>query len=197
MSLWGMSEADTVVCGSLRRGRADVGDIDLVCPRPEPGKRDELFEAIDASVTINPLFGPGTVPVGRALEGLRSGFRSCALAMELTHQPTGKFVQVGVQIHRHHADGSNRGWITVIRTGPKELHPILLGSWKRRQGIPDSQPGSRDGDFVDQYGHVVPTPTEHRVFELCGFAYRDPEQREALVRDIQAARGEYRAIERR
>lgn len=165
------------IMGSIRRGCASVGDIDLVAPLPAPGARDVLFGAIVQN--FQAADKPGFLPrpliagaMGRIEKGDAAGFKYCGLI--------GTFgdIELKVQIHRY-VDGprGNRGWIEIMRTGPEEYSHGFLSRWKSVQRIQMVNQGSVGGFLVDCRGVVVPTPTEESAFEAAGLRFVAPGQR--------------------
>lgn len=183
MGVWKMDPADCMVVGSVRRGKADVGDLELVAPCPVDPGRDELYRLIKSMVESETpdMFAPqADVTHGRALKGLKPGFLACSLEMRITHPETGVY-SLPVQIFRYSHDRSNRGWCEVCRTGPREFGKAFLARWHRQHQIPHDKQASMDGFLVDGYGERVKVPTERIAFELCGLSYIEPEKREAMV----------------
>lgn len=210
MQLWGMAAPSCAVVGSVRRRKADVGDLELIAPLPEAacaaafdpfdpqaGKveagDDELYRRIFASADGQPdLFNPSKPPpIARAIEGLKPGFRMCSLAVRLSGGGVAPAVEIPVQVFRYTpGDKGNRGWCELMRTGPGEFGQQFLVDWKRSFGIQGDNRASKDGFLVDPHGVRIPTPTEEDCFRLCRRAFVPPEER-----DEHAARAQ-RAAER-
>ncbi len=189
------------VVGSVRRELPHVGDIEVIAeipamairknPRPQD---DPLFVAINTTMH-NPwianagggLFEPRmeVCPseqrpcIGKAVRGLRPDFRACSLEVD----PWGKTIPL--QVYRY--TPINRGWITLMRTGPSEFGQWFLGQWKKRWMIQPDHQASVDGYLVDRTGKVIDTPTETEAFRLCGLEWIPPQNRqrvaEAAMRD--------------
>lgn len=174
MAKWGMAEGPCAIVGSLRRGRDSVGDIDLIAPMPT-SQRDDLYETIAATMHTEGLFADdGTTKIGRAIRGLKPGFRSCELIVK-----SKSCGEIPVQIGRFDAgDKGNRGWIEIIRTGPAEFGQWFLAKWKTRWDIPRERQGSEEGYLLDIAGRKVATPTERTCFDLMAMPYIPPEARE-------------------
>lgn len=183
------------VVGSVRRGLPHVGDLEVIAEIPALAMRkdarrqdDPLFAAINATMH-NPwvedarggLFDPRPetqsieqLPrVGRAIRGLRPGFKACSLEVD----PWGKTIPL--QVYRY--TPINRGWITLMRTGPSEFGQWFLGRWKRHWRIRDGEQASKDGCLVNAAGEPVETPDEHETFRLCGMEWIAPQVREQVA----------------
>lgn len=190
MNLWRMSSVSCMVAGSLRRGRPDVGDIDLVAPMPKDPKRDDLYDAIAATLVGDGLFGAApSAAIGSAVHGFKRGFRSCSLSITLRDRETGRATSIPVQIGRYAHDERNRGWIEIMRTGPSEFGQMFLRAWKRAQRIPPERQASVDGFLVDAFGQPMNVQSEAKAFALAGMAYVEPSRREALSSHLVRAGG--------
>lgn len=205
MQLWGMTAPSCAIVGSVRRRKADVGDLELIAPVPEVMSRpidpfhepeevtelnDPLFARIAASVRHEPdLFNPNPPPpVAKAIEGLKPGFLACKLEVRLTAAPA---VIVPVQIFRY--TPVNRGWCELMRTGPSDFGQDFLVRWKQRYGIVGEGKASIEGHLVDSYRRRVPTPTEDDCFRLAGMAFIPPEEREEYAAQALRRREKERA----
>lgn len=183
------------VVGSVRRELPHVGDIEVIAEIPAMAMRkdarrqdDSLFAAINATMH-NPwvedvkggLFDvrPESQPIeqlpriGKALRGLRPGFRACSIELD----PWGKTIPL--QVYRY--TPTNRGWITLMRTGPGEFGIWFLGQWKKRWMINQDRQASVDGYLVDRTGKVIDTPTEADAFRLCGLEWIPPQNRQRVA----------------
>lgn len=185
--------------GSARRRQHDpaasVGDLEFVARMPSSiadgkwrAEDDPLFRAINANMA-NPwaaprsLFdptpdGPAGEVIGSAVRGLCPGFK--ALSMEITPW---KDTTIPCQVYRY--DDTNRGWITVMRTGPMEFGKMFLGKWKERWGIASDKQASIDGHLVNGRGEVVEVRDEDEAFLKCGMPNVDPQLRESYVDRLQ------------
>lgn len=190
MKSWGMHAARCFIVGSLRRGKPDVGDVDLLAPAPEPNKHDALFEAIlETCEGQNALFGnPAAAKFTRPIEGLKKGFLACRLVCQLRGvEPGADAVEVPVQVFRYTPE--NLGWQLIMRTGPDDFGIWFLTQWKARFGIPtgEEHPASVKGHLVDDRRIVVPVPSEADAFEKCGLVWIPPEQRTGYVESRRRA----------
>lgn len=181
------------IMGSIRRGCGSVGDIDLVAPLPaalvgavDGGGdgcdvrlgRDDLCARIE-SLFERPRpegFLPGGPVVagalGRIEKGVAPGFKCCSLVARFGD------LSIGVQIHRY-VDGprGNKGYVEILRTGPREFTMGLFSRWKSGHGMQQLTEASERGFLVDAVGRAVATPTEASVFEGCGMRWVPPERR--------------------
>lgn len=180
MERWQMPRGECVAVGSVRRRRPDVGDIDLLAPLPAQGARDWLYERLADCCPAEGLLMQPREPWCRAELGLKPGFRHAKLVASLAVSGTPAEVPVGIYRYIPGA-GGNMGWAMVQRTGPAEFGEWLLGAWKYRRGIGKDAPGSRDGEFLDEHGQVVATPTEESVFWLVGVPFVPPEERSEFL----------------
>lgn len=157
-----------VVAGSLRRGAAEVKDIELVAvPRVgvdlfgAPNGVCELGRALEREVAIGRLrWRTETHPAGeRGIGAARRAWYLVALPGE---------VRIDLFAVRPPAQW---GAILAIRTGPAEYSRQLVTVCQRR--------GLRctEGHLVNARGELVPTPTERAFIEACGLPWREPRDR--------------------
>lgn len=178
-------EEDSVV-GSLRRLRAEVGDLEFIAPMPELGQVDELYERLRLDIAPpldrgGDLFDPEPPRIGDslrwlgiALKGFRPGMRYCQLLIRGASNREAK-----VEIYRYDAGPQgNKGWVQVMRTGPEAFGKGLLSQYKALHRIPSDIAGSDKGYLLSIAGERVPTPTELDVFSACRCLYVEPQQRE-------------------
>lgn len=151
------------VAGSVRRRKAEVGDLELVAI---PGQ------------ALGGLFGD--MPTNALHAHLSASNRYRFLKGD---NPEGRYYQLAVpayadlQVDLFLAEADNWGLILLVRTGSAEFSTAVLARWKRRQGIGPEQAGSVGGRLVRRDGEVVPTPDEETIFTLLGVPFIPPEQR--------------------
>ena len=197
MRLWQMPTPDSLIVGSIRRRKPTVGDVEIIAPWPGAGNADPLYERIAETIGVggDGLFGavrPEPVLKGRALEGLKPGFKACALHITLKRKDRDppEPIEVPVQIFRYVPGATgNRGWVELMRTGPGEFGEWFLWRWKEQHHIPIDRKASRDGFLVDEAGEVVPTPAEADCFAEVGLPVVAPERREEYVERKRRERG--------
>lgn len=182
---WGVDTGDATIVGSVRRGRPDVGDLE-VCVPVEPPDRDLLFQAMHASAHADAgLFGaPADVPPLTIVKGLRPGFKQARVVAHVQYE--GRPFDLPVEIYRF--EPGARGWALIMRTGPAEFGKWFLGRWKRHFDIPTEQPASVEGYLVDRHGARVPIDDEEECFRRIGIGYVRPEQRDEFARRVMEAR---------
>lgn len=180
---WGADAADATIVGSARRGRPDVGDIE-VCVPVEPPEHDRLFKAMHASVhQQDGLFqGPSDLPPLTIVQGLRPGFKQARVVAHVKYR--GSPFDLPVEIYRF--EPGARAWSLIMRTGPKEFGQWFLGRWKRQFSIPTEQPASVEGCLVDRYGHRVPIDDEAECFRRCGIGFVAPDRRDAFMESLRS-----------
>ena len=157
------------VAGSLRRGAAEVGDVELVCvPRIGPSLyAGDLFGGGGPSKVdylaekLRELKGRGVLRDRPDSRGRPSWGERSVRAL-YGERPS---VAVDIFMVRPPAQW---GAIMFIRTGPAEY---VKWAMERLQGR-----GYRcaDGRVVNQAGMVQATPTEAEVYGLLGWEYREP-----------------------
>ncbi len=199
MAALNLREPEAAVVGSVRRGKPDVGDIEIIAPMesdndrlyrrigetfdpPESPKQPGLWTAGGASATTAQTFG-------RIVQGHNPYFKECTLDVWLKPSRGGPLdglptdahgrITVRCTIYRYiPGDAGNRGWIEVMRTGNSDFSEAVLRGWKWVCGtLHTSEPGSAHGFLVDRMGNRRPTPTEFHVFQLIGCLWVTPEKR--------------------
>lgn len=174
------------IVGSVRREKAEVGDIELVAPHADP-ESDAMFRIVNATMS-NPFFSERTLfaappppgNMGRIERGLKPGFLAAYLTLTPWPRGDGHDWTIPCQIFRYTAH--NEGWIRLMRTGPAEFGAWFLAEWKKRFGIRRDEQASRDGHLVDSSGRVVSVPTEEACFAQLRIAFIPPQIREEFVR---------------
>ncbi len=170
----------TGVVGSIRRRKADVGDIEFLLPTaPAASPRDAIFDLIDAQVIKGDcMFSPSTaflVPQ----KGHKPFFKSASYTVTFEN-PTST---VAVEFYRH--TPANRGWMLLMRTGPGEFGEWFLARWKKAHDIGGDRPASVEGHLVDRWGKVIPVETEEQCFAHIKCNVIPPEKREAFVGSLR------------
>lgn len=179
---WGMSAATCMIVGSVRRDCPDVGDLEFTAPLPS-GDADPLFDRISATLIPTEGLGlfdgadPEPSRIGWANRGFKSGFAAASLTVK--HRIIG---EIAVEVYRYTpGDEGNRGWVEIMRTGPRDFCTYFLDRWKTRHGIARSQHALVENQLRDMHGYVIPVPTEARAFELAGMDWIDPTRRGAVA----------------
>lgn len=154
------------VVGSIRRRKAEVGDIEILAPAPIIGEGDPLLAALLPQVDFaqpGSLFGRDTAKRFEHVKGLRDGF----LMAQLFDRQHG----VTFDIFRSYRRPTNYGLIKLIRTGPAEFSQRVVTALHPRGYR------SQGGYIRDQSDRLVETPDEQTVFGLAGMRYLEPEAR--------------------
>lgn len=208
---WGMVSSAYAIVGSVRRRRAEVGDIEIVGPLPSrappqvdlfgaPSKRargsadvsaDELYERMLPGMLLRntcPTHGRDYLAVETV--GFKPGFLECRLMVNLSGVLPGVAgtTPVPVQIFRYSACGGNRGWCELMRTGPREFGIGFLVRWKAAFGIPRGERASLDGWLIDSKKNRIEVRTEDDCFRLAGMKPVPPEERDEYAAGEAAGR---------
>ena len=139
------------IAGSIRRRKADVGDIEIV--------------AIPNPYDVG-LFASGIAPIVSAWPKVRG---------ELPCKYTQRTLPDGIALDLFFATAENWGLIYAIRTGSADYsHRVLACGW-RRNGYK-----SADG-MLSLNGVAVPVREEWDLFRLAGVPWVDPEARSLSI----------------
>lgn len=146
------------VAGSIRRGRPNVNDIDIVCiPKGIEG-RESIIQRCRAKGHL-----------------LKSGGQYVELLYMTKEGPAQLdlwFAHAG-KSDLFSREPSNWGMLLLARTGSKE-HNIKLAALAKSKGLTFSpHQGITDGD------QIVASLTEESIFARLGLPYIEPEKREA------------------
>lgn len=195
--------APWTVVGSLRRGAADVGDVEHVAigclevPAVESGLFGERLTSGDFGRAKNLLLErlDALVVAGKLVKAVKSdgrtrwGDRYRAVCLP------GSTLQQEIYI----ADALNIGSLLAIRTGPRQfsvmLQTLLLEhGYRNHEGYVyrvQRKPCPAGGFEEVIYGDIVAVPTEVEYFRLAGMKAVEipPGQREAVAAHFWRARG--------
>lgn len=163
------------VVGSVRRGKDQPKDIELVLPWFAPDD-DPVYRRVEQLLKPDGLFTgqPDPARCFTEVRGLKPGFRSCSIRCDTSLGKWPRYAedfQVDLFRFDNHPTG-NKGWITLMRTGPAEFGEACLAHFKRMGGG-----GSRDGYLIDGEGKPIPTPLELDAFMVMSIAFVQPEDR--------------------
>lgn len=157
--------------GSLRRKRADVGDIELLLIPADPVRERnpaDLFEWISVSPTdkaICAMISQGVLEKRKNVMGLETYGEKNKL---MRHLPS------GIPVDLFSTDPDCWFVSLVIRTGSKETNlRLTMGAQKLGRRLLAYGAGVRD----NQTGEIFPCRSERDVFDLCGVPYLEPEER--------------------
>jgi DNA polymerase (family 10) len=146
-----------VVAGSVRRRKADVGDLEVVAiPRRVTA---DLFGAV---TVVMPEFA-ALVNRWPAVKGLPSG------------RYTQRRLPEGINLDLFMATADNWGNILLLRTGPADFSKRFVADWLPAKGY-----YSENGylcHVVGGLGQRIAVPEEADLFRLAGIPWINPEDR--------------------
>lgn len=155
------------IVGSLRRGKPDVGDIELLYVPHLTERRDGLFDRVSVSVAAEvceELLTSGVLAKRPNVNGHFTWGEANKLAVHMAS---------GIPVDLFSTNEAN-WWVSlVIRTGGKVTN-LQLTTGAQHRGATFHAYGSgvtwSDGSRTD-------ATSEQHVFELCGVPYREPHER--------------------
>jgi len=151
------------VAGSIRRGRSEVHDIDLVAiPKPVE--------------MLGPLCGTAHFTESMVWEQLiPKALKKWGLKSEVSGQELLRFTfpLTGFQVDVYHARAETWGVILLVRTGSRE-HNVKLCSLAKGKGLMLSA-----AQGVVSNGQVVASRSEEEIFSALGLGFVEPKNREA------------------
>lgn len=158
------------VVGSVRRGKPDVGDVELLfVPRMESRQVDMFTsEPFDlASERIDQLVADGRLQQRLNKEGHRAGWGP--------NNKLAVFTDNGMPVDLF-STTAEKWWVSlVIRTGGKDTNlELTMGANKLNRTLNAYGSGVTDRST----GIITPAVSEAHVFELCGVPYREPKDRQ-------------------
>ena len=157
-----------VIAGSLRRGKAMVGDVELLFIPKYDEQPDGLFDKIKvdlAAQAIQDLLNRDVLAMRPNVNGGFSWGRENKLAI---HRPTGIPVDL-------FSTSAEKWYVAlVVRTGSKETNlRLTTGANYLNRTLNAYGTGITDR----KTGIITPATSEQHVFELCGAPYLEPEKR--------------------
>lgn len=159
------------IAGSIRRLKPTVGDIELVCvPRVVIGPPDLLgkpqWQVSILDEKLLQLAQRAELRPRVNAEGRNVGYGP--LNKYMLHVPTGIPVDLFVTTKE------NWGMALVVRTGPKDFNTMLFATlrWSGYEGH------AYAGVTAPGTAREIGCPDEQTVFNLAGWPYVQPEQRE-------------------
>lgn len=140
-----------MLCGSIRRRRPDVGDIDCVLL---PNRHtDSAFVTLEKEGTLKPLIKKdGRVMLGKAIRS---------------------YIFRGIQVDFYISRPDTFGITCFVRTGSKE-HNIRIASVAKRKGL---RLRPTEG-LYDGLLRVDDDTDDRSIFEILGLPYLPPEKRD-------------------
>lgn len=180
------------IAGSIRRGAADVKDVEIVVVpfwNYTAKQMDTLFDVALESNMQNQLFEFWAKhPIRSPSLSLRWIKPGTSEIIDWQPKPDGKYwrglINDEIKLDLFIARPENFGIIHLIRTGSAEFSQAVVTHAKRR-GTP-----CVDG-FLTENGRNVSTPTERDAFDYLGLEYVEPCKRRdgRDVRDVNKTRG--------
>jgi len=160
----------TEIVGSLRRGKKDVGDVEILfIPRMMSGVADDMFskpKLVDqAEICIADLEKRGVIGRRLAVTGRQAGWGP--LNKLAVH------VRTGIPVDLFSTTAARWHMSLVIRTGPKEFNLALIkGALDRGLNL------HAYGVYTyNSTGEEVPCNSEQEVLQLAGIPWIEPKDR--------------------
>ena len=150
------------IAGSLRRKKATVGDMELLCiPHPS----DNLFRTDALDEAVSRLLG-GLLPLLALRPNIKGGMSYGPKNKLLIHLPS------GIPLDLFSADTENWGMAFLIRTGPADFNKRIM-----QRFIDLRMRGHAYGGITSASGEEIECPSEDTVFRNLGWPYIPPEKR--------------------
>ncbi len=156
-----------VIAGSIRRQKAQVKDIEIVCiPKLEPEEApDDLFSAT----------GTGTTVLSAPLVACKGFIRAINQWQKVKGEPIGKYTQrilpEGIKLDVFMAAEDNFGYILMLRTGSSEWNQRVMLFRLKGNGYKMSE------GHIHWKGAIVPIRDEAEMFSRMGVYYVEPQNR--------------------
>lgn len=148
------------IAGSLRRGKPDVGDIELLCiPKPA----DSVFFADQLDQTLKRLIADRVLDFRLNVNG------------RWTYGVWNKHlvdVGSGIGVDIFSTTAAKWGMALVVRTGPADFN---IGVFSRFREL--GMVGHAYGGVTDTDGMEIDCPDEETIFRLLGWPFIAPEER--------------------
>ena len=157
------------VVGSVRRGKTDVGDIELLMiPKFEPAAQT-LFGGSEEQISSQLVCVEKLIADGVLQHRLdKNGHKCCGTWMQ-------RVVYQGVPVDFFCCTAEQWGLSMVIRTGPADFSQKMATERSRRGFLPDGF-CIRGFRVVDHF-HRLETPEEIDVFNAIGMRWIEPRDR--------------------
>jgi len=156
-----------IVAGSLRRGRRDVGDVEIVYISKVETIPDGLFEVVQKPVVDTVL---SRMLAERVIEMRQNKNGGTAWGQ---YNKLARHMESGIPVDLFAARPANWFSYLVCRTGSAENNIRIAGA-ARARGWKWHPYGE---GFTDSKGLLVPVESEQDVFEKVGLKYREPKDR--------------------
>lgn len=155
-----------MIAGSIRRQKADVGDVDIVAMPKDV-------------VAMGPLGGPVRFPEASVWSLLiPKELKKLGLKVEVSGQELHRcsFAD-GFQVDVYRARPETWGVILLVRTGSRD-HNVKLCSLAKSKGLKLS---AAEGIVTKEgFGKVTASRSEEEIFAALGLVYVEPKNREVL-----------------
>ena len=148
------------IAGSLRRKKADVGDIELLCI---PNPTENLFFGDTLDEAIKGLIADGVLSYRPNIKG------------SIIYGPKNKLlvhVASGIPLDVFSTDAKNLGMAMVVRTGSADFNKRMM-----QRFIDLGMRGHAYGGITSRNGTEIECPDEETVFRHLGWDYIEPERR--------------------
>lgn len=171
-----------VVAGSIRREKAEVGDIELVCvPKfAEVKKQVDLFTEKMVKVNllekrIYEMFNAGAIVPGLKSNGTRKAWLGSSDSRYIAAEWCEK---IGVDFFIQLPDRMDLyGWQLFLRTGPGDANQLMV-TRRDQRGLKPNHIFIGEGRVVDLRDDTpIMLPDEETVFEVWGMEYVPPQGR--------------------
>ena len=157
------------IAGSLRRGKAQVGDLEIcyvsrIAPSRRPG---DMFDSLNslADLRLDEWLRYGVLAKRPSVDGVYTWGNLNKLAVH---------VKTKLPVDFFGADEAGWWRTLVIRTGPKEFNLKLIAGATAR-GLKLHAYGPAFTDTTS--GEVMPCHSEHEFLAMCGREWIKPEER--------------------
>jgi len=153
--------------GSLRRGKPEVGDLELLYIPKVETVRDGLFDTRKVDLTeavLAKLLNKGIL----AKRPNKNGHYAWGV-----HNKLALHVASGLPVDLFSTTAEKWFVSLVVRTGPAELNVLLCES-AIKKGLKLHAYGE---GFTDRNGNSIPVVSEEDLFEKCGLEYKLPKDR--------------------
>ena len=155
------------IAGSLRRKKATVGDMELLCiPHPS----ENLFRTDLLDEAVSRLLG-GLLPLLALRPSIRGVTTYGPKNKLLIHLPSG----IGVDIFS--ADAENFGMSLLVRTGSRDFNVRVMARLKALGMAGHAYPKPGQGGITSHSGEEIMCPYEDVVFRCLGWPFIPPEGR--------------------
>jgi len=167
LSLLGLVTERAIIAGSLRRGRPEVGDVEILYIPKFENRQADFFPTAPVNLAdekINSLLASNYLAKRPSVTGMFTWGPSNKLAIQTS---------TGIPVDLF-ATTPEKWWVSlVIRTGSKDTNlRLTMGAQKRGASLNAYGSGVTWSD-----GTSTPATSEEHVFEMCNVPYLEPSKR--------------------